>query len=54
MRRGLLLLSDTHCNEAVIDVNKTDTFCITFGKFKIYNKKVKFTGKYTLSDLVFC
>ena len=54
MRRGLLLLSDTHCNEAVIDVNKTDTFCITLGKFKIYNKKTKLTGEYTLSDLVFC
>ena len=41
MRRGLLLLSDTNCSEAVVDVNKTDTFCITLGKFKIYNKKTK-------------
>ena len=54
MRRGLLLLSDTHFNEAVIDVNKTDTFCITLEKFKIYNKKTKLTGEYSLSDLVFC
>ena len=49
-----MLLSDTHCNEAVIDVNKTGTFCITLGKFKIYNKKIKLTAKYSLSDLVFC
>ena len=54
MRRVLLLLSDTHCDEVVIDVNKTDTFCMTLGKFKIYNIKIKFTGKYTLSDLEFC
>ena len=53
MRGGLLLFSDTHCNEAVIDVNKTDTFCIVLGKFKIYNKKTTLTGKYSLSDLVF-
>ena len=53
MRRGLLLFSETHCNEAVIDVNKTDTFCKVLGKFKIYNKKTKLTGKYSLSDLVF-
>ena len=49
-----MLLSDTHCNEAVIDVNKTDTFCITLEKFKVYNKKIKLTGKYSLSDLVLC
>ena len=53
MRRGLLLFSETHCNEVVIGVNKTDTFCIVLGKFKIYNKKTKLTGKYSLSDLVF-
>ena len=41
-------------HEAVIDVNMTDTFCITLGKFKTYNKKTNLTGKYTLSDLVFC
>ena len=46
-----MLLSDTYCNEAVIDVKKTDTICITLGKFKIYNKKTKLTGKYTLSIL---
>ena len=41
-------------HEAVINVNMTDTFCITLGKFKTYNKKTKLIGKYTLSDLVFC
>ena len=49
-----MLLSDTHCNEAVIDVKKTDTFCITLEKFNVYNKKTKLTGKYSLSDLVLC
>ena len=55
MRKGLLLLLDTQCNELdVIDINKTAKFYIRLGKFKICNNnKIKLTGNYTLSVLVF-